>query len=189
MRGNKEWNSAGLANPAFLLSHSMEAHQCLSSPTCQAARVPQYPHLSSPPYFKVICAALLSQVQPFFPLGQSRTHRPLIVGAPAELILIAMVLGITSSMPWALYAAEAMLFGIVYVICYRRFFHPLAKVPSPFLPAVTRLYLWYHNVIKDGSYYKRIDEMHAKYGTRPHSEVAANPNPSHPRSRRPDRPK
>jgi hypothetical protein len=72
-----------------------------------------------------------------------------------------MTLGFTSSMLWALSAAQAMLLAI---ICYRRFFHPLHEVPGPFLPAVTRLYLWYHNVIKDGSYYKKIDEMHVKYG-------------------------
>lgn len=79
-----------------------------------------------------------------------------------------------------------MLLGI---ICYRRLFHPLHEVPGPFLPSVTRLYLWYHNIIKDGSYYKKIDEMHVKYGTRSHSAIAANPNPAHRRSRRPDRPK
>ncbi|KAL5319155.1 hypothetical protein ACEPPN_012204 [Leptodophora sp. 'Broadleaf-Isolate-01'] len=72
-----------------------------------------------------------------------------------------MTLDLTSSALWALYAAQAMLLAI---ICYRRFFHPLHSVPGPFLPAVTRLYLWYHNVIKDGSYYKKIDEMHVKYG-------------------------
>jgi hypothetical protein len=88
----------------------------------------------------------------------------LIVGALAGLILIAMTLDFTSSLLWALYAAQAMLLAI---ICYRRFFHPLHEVPGPFLPAVTRLYLWYHNVIKDGNYYKKIDEMHVKYGVVP----------------------
>ena len=99
-----------------------------------------------------------------------------------------MPLNFTSSMPWAwaLYAAQAVL---ITIICYRRFFHPLHAVPGPFLPAVTRLYLWYHNIIKDGSYYKKIDEMHVKYGTRSHSGLVANPNPAYRRSRRSDRPK
>ena len=102
------------------------------------------------------------------------------------LVLIAMTLDFASSMPWALYAAHAMLLGI---ICYRRFFHPLNAIPGPFLPAVTRLYLWYHNIIKDGSYYKKIDEMHVKYGIRSHFAIVTNPNQAHRRSRRPDRPK
>jgi hypothetical protein len=97
-----------------------------------------------------------------------------------------MTLDFTSSMPWALYTALAILIGI---ICYRRLFHPLHEVPGPFLPAVTRLYLWYYNIIKDGSYYKKIDEMHVKYGTRSHSVVGANPNLACRRSRHPDRPK
>jgi len=43
---------------------------------------------------------------------------------------------------------------------YRRFFHPLAKVPGPFLPAVTKLYQSAYN----GRYYLQIEKMHAKYG-------------------------
>jgi hypothetical protein len=77
-----------------------------------------------------------------------------------------MTLGFLSSLPWALYTAQAILLGIFGIIFYRRYFHPLHQIPGPFLPAVTRLYLWYHNIIKDGSYYKKIDEMHLKYGTR-----------------------
>jgi len=123
---------------------------------------------------------------PFLPPSAKLHTFVLIVGAPAGLVLIAMTLDFTSLMLWAFYAAQGALLGI---ICYRRFFHPLHQVPGPFLPAVTRLYLWYHNIIKDGSYYKKIDEMHAKYGTRSYSAIAANSNPAHRRSRRPDRPK
>ncbi|PKS08510.1 hypothetical protein jhhlp_004895 [Lomentospora prolificans] len=65
---------------------------------------------------------------------------------------------------WAGYAASALVLWPVTVAVYRRYFHPLANVPGPFLPSVTRLYLWYHNIIKDGTYYKRIEEMHQKYG-------------------------
>jgi hypothetical protein len=54
---------------------------------------------------------------------------------------------------------------------------------------VTRLYLWYHNIIKDGSYYKKIDEMHVKYGTRSHSGLVASSNPAYRRSCGSDRPK
>lgn len=77
-----------------------------------------------------------------------------------------MALGFISLTSWATFAAEAALVGIVYLICYRLFFHPLAKIPGPFLPATTRLYLWYHNAVKEGLYYKKIDDMHDKYGIR-----------------------
>ena len=45
-------------------------------------------------------------------------------------------------------------------IVYRRFFHPLAKTPGPFLPAVTTLYQSYYN----GRYYLEIERLHKKYG-------------------------
>ncbi|KAH8887271.1 cytochrome P450 [Thozetella sp. PMI_491] len=47
---------------------------------------------------------------------------------------------------------------------YRRFFHPLARIPGPFIPAVTRMYIWYWNVPQDGHFYRKIDELHARYG-------------------------
>jgi len=82
-----------------------------------------------------------------------------------------MPLGLSLSLPasfsalrLALYTAEAVILYYGSVVCYRRYFHPLSKIPGPFLPAVSRLYLWYWNVIGDGSYYKKIEEMHAKYG-------------------------
>jgi hypothetical protein len=87
-----------------------------------------------------------------------------------------MGLGIPVSVTWpsaALYAVSAAVVGVGSVAVYRSYFHPLAKVPGPFLPAVTRLYLWYHNVVKDGTYYKKIDEMHAKYGM--HSAPSMHP--------------
>jgi hypothetical protein len=48
----------------------------------------------------------------------------------------------------------------LYTVTYRRFFHPLAKVPGPFLPAVTTLVQSYYN----GNYFKKIEEYHKKYG-------------------------
>jgi hypothetical protein len=65
---------------------------------------------------------------------------------------------------WAGYVAQVLLFWIVSNVVYRRFFHPLAKIPGPFFPAVTRLYIWYWNVIKDGHFYRKIEELHARYG-------------------------
>jgi len=49
----------------------------------------------------------------------------------------------------------------VFVVCiYRRYFHPLSKIPGPFLPAVTKLYQTYYN----GKYFEQVDLLHQKYG-------------------------
>lgn len=57
--------------------------------------------------------------------------------------------------------------GALYLttkVVYRRFFHPLANVPGPFLPAVTRLYAWYYNVPLEGKFFKEIERLHEIYG-------------------------
>ncbi|KAH6893038.1 cytochrome P450 [Thelonectria olida] len=57
--------------------------------------------------------------------------------------------------------------GALYVVSkaiYRRFFHDLAHVPGPFLPAVTRLYAWYYNVPLEGQFYREIERLHDVYG-------------------------
>jgi cytochrome P450 len=67
--------------------------------------------------------------------------------------------------------AFAIVVQIATTCIYRRFFHPLANVPGPFLPAVTKLYQTYHN----RRYYVEIERMHNKYG----SIVRINPNEVH----------
>ena len=70
-----------------------------------------------------------------------------------------MPLGLANST--VLYSAAALLIGYqIAVIIYRRFFHPLAKVPGPFLPAVTTLYQTFYN----GRYYLEVEKFHKKYG-------------------------
>lgn len=65
----------------------------------------------------------------------------------------------------ALYAAAiALLSYAIGIAVYRRFFHPLAKIPGPFLPAVTTLYQSYYN----GRYFLKIAELHEKYGNQHH---------------------
>ncbi|KAK7420830.1 hypothetical protein QQZ08_010231 [Neonectria magnoliae] len=57
--------------------------------------------------------------------------------------------------------------GVLYVVTkvlYRRLFHPLASIPGPFMPAVTRLYAWYYNVPMEGKFYKEIERLHSIYG-------------------------
>ncbi|KAK0735927.1 cytochrome P450 [Schizothecium vesticola] len=65
---------------------------------------------------------------------------------------------------WALYAFQALVLYVVSTVVYRCLFHPLAGIPGPFVPSVTRLYIWYWNVIKDGKFYLQLDELHARYG-------------------------
>lgn len=67
--------------------------------------------------------------------------------------------GLLGEHTWSLLAAALVLY-IAAVCVYRRFFHPLAKVPGPFLPAVTMLYQSYYNKY----YYLQIEKMHARYG-------------------------
>ena len=58
----------------------------------------------------------------------------------------------------------------VYLLCrsvYRLYFSPLAKVhvPGPKLAAITSLYEIYYDIVLDGKYIFRIEELHKKYGT------------------------
>src|SRR5438034_2535286 len=52
---------------------------------------------------------------------------------------------------------------IIRIVLYRRYFHPLAKIPGPFLPAVTYLYQSYYNM-DGGRFYTQIEKLHKEYG-------------------------
>lgn len=57
--------------------------------------------------------------------------------------------------------------GVLYIVAkaaYRRFFHPLANVPGPLLPAATRLYAWFYNVPLEGQLHREIERLHDIYG-------------------------
>jgi len=51
------------------------------------------------------------------------------------------------------------------LITYRLYFSRIASFPGPFLAKTTHWYEFYHNCIKKGEYYLRIEEMHKRYGT------------------------
>lgn len=53
---------------------------------------------------------------------------------------------------------------------YRAFLHPLSRIPGPFLPKITSLWLYYHAYIGDEA--TVIHEVHARYG----SVVRVSPN-------------
>ncbi|KAL9094343.1 MAG: hypothetical protein Q9165_003484 [Trypethelium subeluteriae] len=55
-------------------------------------------------------------------------------------------------------------FFVVATAIYRLFLHPLAKFPGPRLAALTRWYEGYYDVIKNGQYEFKIQELHRIYG-------------------------
>lgn len=60
---------------------------------------------------------------------------------------------------WAILASAGVAW-MVGVAVYRRFFHPLAKVPGPAIAAITMLYQTCYR----GKYFEEIGRMHEKYG-------------------------
>ena len=61
-------------------------------------------------------------------------------------------------------AAAFVLYSLALVI-QRLFFHPLRKIPGPWIAAATSWYEFYQDVILGGHYVKEYPNMHAKYGS------------------------
>ena len=68
------------------------------------------------------------------------------------------------SWPWASILVIAAATWLMGGVLYRRYFHPLAKIPGPFLPAVTHLYQFFYCNVGGSRYYAQIEKMHKKYG-------------------------
>jgi len=83
----------------------------------------------------------------------------------ALLTFEALTQTLGTSYPTVLFSlGVALLVWLVIEAFYRRYLHPLAKVPGPFLPAITRYYLWYYTIVHEGQFYRKIEEWHRKYG-------------------------
>ncbi|KAK1492450.1 trichodiene oxygenase [Colletotrichum tamarilloi] len=55
--------------------------------------------------------------------------------------------------------------GYVVVRCiYNLYFHPLSKIPGPWLAAMTPLCDFWYDAVKNGNYLWEIQKMHEKYG-------------------------
>ncbi|KAI9147447.1 Cytochrome P478 monooxygenase [Paramyrothecium foliicola] len=72
----------------------------------------------------------------------------------------------TSSFPvlWLPYVPVLSVIWGLYVATYRLFFHPLAKIPGPYLWAISGLPLLYHQGIKEGNLVYELPRLHGIYG-------------------------
>ncbi|KAE8840611.1 hypothetical protein PTNB85_04010 [Pyrenophora teres f. teres] len=52
----------------------------------------------------------------------------------------------------------------IYKAVYNLYFHPLAKFPGPRWVAASYLAEFYYDIVRGGQYFKKIIEMHEKYG-------------------------
>lgn len=83
----------------------------------------------------------------------------------ALLTVEALAQTLKTSYPVAFFSLSlALLVWLVIEAFYRRYLHPLAKIPGPALPAVTRFCLWYYTIVQEGQFYKKIEQWHRKYG-------------------------
>ncbi|KAJ9149242.1 Trichodiene oxygenase [Pleurostoma richardsiae] len=58
----------------------------------------------------------------------------------------------------------AIFLWILGTAVYRRYFHPLSKVPGPFLGSLSELYYFYWQYIKNGSLYLQFERLTKEYG-------------------------
>jgi hypothetical protein len=78
------------------------------------------------------------------------------------------MLSLPQSVPissFLLFSATATIVWLISIVIYRCFFHPLAKVPGPFLAAITHFYMAKFNLFSEKSqFYLQIEKLHKKYG-------------------------
>ena len=62
--------------------------------------------------------------------------------------------------PWILLSLPFL--SLLVFVVHNLFFSPLAKIPGPFLPRLTRWWLAYHGW--QGDFHDVLSELHEKYG-------------------------
>ncbi|EQB51421.1 hypothetical protein CGLO_09036 [Colletotrichum gloeosporioides Cg-14] len=68
------------------------------------------------------------------------------------------------SLPTLYVALTVWLLYIFFLTTYRLFLSPISSIPGPKLAAVTYWYEIYYDVVLGGQYYRKIGQMHEKYG-------------------------
>lgn len=60
---------------------------------------------------------------------------------------------------------SAIILWVSSTVIYRRWFHPLAKIPGPFWASVTHFYIVKYNLFsKRSQFYKQVEKLHQQYG-------------------------
>ena len=67
-----------------------------------------------------------------------------------------------SEISWAIVASGVL--AVFTIGLYRLFFHPLSKVPGPKLAALTGLYEFHYECIKQAKFAFQIKRLHEQYG-------------------------
>lgn len=63
------------------------------------------------------------------------------------------------------YVVSALVIYVTSLVVYRRWFHPLSKVPGPFWASITHFYIVKYNLFSERSqFYLQVEKLHQKYG-------------------------
>lgn len=63
------------------------------------------------------------------------------------------------------YVVATIVLWISSLVVYRRWFHPLSKIPGPFFASITHFYIVKFNLFSGRSqFYLQIEKLHQKYG-------------------------
>lgn len=69
-----------------------------------------------------------------------------------------------TSLAWAALILASVILYSVQLVVRRLYFHPLAKIPGPFLARTTYWYEFYQDIILGGMYVKNYAALHEIYG-------------------------
>ena len=95
----------------------------------------------------------------------TRSNQPSRYSFSIAMAVSDLVLSASAGVVAATIAGGLLVYSIGLAI-YRAFFHPLAKVPGPWLAGVTQWYETYYELVPNGGgmFTKRIKKMHEQYG-------------------------